>query len=77
VLEAESVIDARFPGWTVIVLVAVNAPELPVVVAVIVLVQVFEVFAAVTSPVLLTVAHDVVEEVQLTCPLRFFVLPSS
>lgn len=55
---------------------AVSAPELPVVVAVTVVEQELETLAAVTTPVLLTVAQAVSEEVQLTLPVRFFVLPS-
>ena len=60
-----------------IVLVAVSDPELPVVVAVIVVVHELLTLAAVTTPVPLTIAHEVLEEVQLTLPVRFFVLPSS
>ena len=72
VAEAVRLMDTRLPGVTVIVLVAVNAPD----VAVTVVVQELETLAAVTTPVLLTVAHEVSEEVQLTDPVRFLVLPS-
>lgn len=56
-----------------IALVAVKAPD----VAVIVLVQVLETFAAVTTPALLTVAQEVSDEVQEAFPVRVWVLPSS
>ena len=58
-------------------LVAVSVPELPVVVAVAVVVHELETLAAVTTPVLLTEAQDVVDDVQVTFPVRFLVLPSS
>ena len=69
-----SAIDTSVPGVAVIVVLAVNDPEVAVMVTVQVLVMLAE---AVTNPVLLTVAQVVSEELQLTLPVKSFVLPSS
>ena len=71
---AESVIETSVPGVTVTVAVAVNDPEVAVMVVVHVAVMLAE---AVTNPALLTVAHAVSDEVQVALPVKFLVLPSS
>jgi hypothetical protein len=71
---AESVIETSVPGVTVTVAVAVNDPEVAVMVVVHVAVMLAE---AVTNPALLIVAHAVSDEVQVAVPVKFLVLPSS
>jgi len=74
VVDAVSVIDVGVPSLTVTVVVAaVTVPDA----ALMVVVQTpVTVLTGVTSPFWLTVAQEVVPELQLTFPVRFWVEPS-